>query len=78
MSMIMESISAMRPVFVMQPEQYQPDLQYANAIRQLVDKRLICTVQLAKLEQNMNDNVQLNVLDLEPSLWLASKLKERL
>lgn len=78
MSMIMESISAMRPVFVMQPEQYQPDLQYANAIRQLVDKRLICAVELAKLRQNMNDNVQLNVLGLEPSLWLASKLKERL
>lgn len=78
MSMIMESISAMRPVFVMQPQHYQPDQQYASAIQQLVDKRLICAVELAKLEENMNDNVQLKTLQLEPSLWLAGKLKERL
>lgn len=78
MSMIMESISAMRPVFVIQPQQYQPDQQYANAIQQLVDSHLIYAERLANFGQKMNHCAQLKTLELEPSLWLASKLKERL
>lgn len=78
MSMIMESISAMRPVFVIKPDPFKPDQQYANAIQQLQQKQLIHADLLSTLHQNMNHTVQLKVLELEPSLWLASRLKERL
>ncbi len=78
MSMIMESVSAMRPVFVIKPAHFEPDQQYANAIQQLQHKQLVHVGPFAGLNQGMQDQNNITTLQAEPSIWLANQLKARL
>lgn len=78
MSMIMESISAMRAVIAFKPSLFLPDTKYLAAIARLEHEKLIKVQKVDQISQNINEIGQLKPLQLEPSIWLATQLKKRL
>ncbi|MHA3053006.1 ELM1/GtrOC1 family putative glycosyltransferase [Acinetobacter sp. ANC 4640] len=78
MSMLMESVSAMRPVVVYLPEDWQPDEQFGNVLKRLDADHLIHISPIAQLSQIKDSEDKLKPLKYEPSEQLAKLLKERL
>ncbi|WP_151708574.1 ELM1/GtrOC1 family putative glycosyltransferase [Acinetobacter brisouii] len=78
MSMMMESVSAMRPVVIYLPEHWQPDEQFGNVLKRLEADHLIHISPIAQLSQIKDSEDKLKPLKYEPSEQLAKLLKERL
>ena len=77
MSMMMESISAQRPLIIYSPEKFQPDAKFSNVLKRLESSALAKVVPINELA--INDSFQaLRPLEYEPSEKLAQLLKERL
>ena len=78
MSMLMESISAMRPVVAIQPDHFQPEHNFQAAITRLTQQQLLAQSEIKELTQKINNIYCLNPLKLEPSMILAQHLTARL
>ena len=78
MSMLMESVSAMRPVVIYLPEHWQPDEQFGNVLKRLEADHLIHISPITQLSQIKDSEDKLKPLKYEPSEQLAKLLKERL
>lgn len=78
MSMLMESVSAMRPVVAYLPEHWQPDEQFGNVLKRLEADHLIHISPIAQLSQIKDSEDKMKSLKYEPSEQLAKLLKERL
>lgn len=78
MSMLMESITAMRLVIVFTPEQWQPDEQFYNVLKRLGSEHLAYISPIVQLNQINDSEESLKSLKYEPSERLAQLLKERL
>ena len=77
MSMMMESISAQKPMIVYYPEKFHPDLKFSNVLERLQSNALAKVIPVTELA--INDGLKtLRPLDYEPSEKLAQLLKERL
>lgn len=71
MSMIMESVSAMRPVVVYYPEKFKPDQRFDHVLNNLECKKLIYQLSILNLtEINLTKNSWKPLYD-EPSVHLA-------
>lgn len=78
MSMLMESISAMRPVVAIQPENFTPNHNFQAAISRLTEQQLLLQAEIKELPHKINNIYCLKPLKLEPSITLAQKLTDRL
>ncbi|RYZ54666.1 MAG: nucleoside-diphosphate sugar epimerase [Sphingobacteriales bacterium] len=78
MSMMMESISAMRPVISLIPEQFKPDANFQAAIDRLQQQKLVVQIKIDGLAQQSEQFMQLQPLSQEPCLKLADMLQKRL
>lgn len=78
MSMIMESVSAMRPVVSLIPQQFKPDVHFQAAIDRLQQQKLVQQQPIQTLDQSVKLFLQLQPLTQEPSLKLADALQKRL
>lgn len=78
MSMLMESISAMRPVITIQPENFIPDHNFQAAISRLAQQQLLLQAEIKELTHKTNNIYCLKPLELEPSIILAQHLTARL
>lgn len=75
MSMMMESISAMRPVIALQPKEFNPDSKYAAVMQRLENQKLIQISELTHLVKGL-DTSQLKPLTEEPTVILGKKLSK--
>ncbi|XID75722.1 ELM1/GtrOC1 family putative glycosyltransferase [Alkanindiges sp. WGS2144] len=78
MSMMMESISAMRPVVAVKPEYFVPDDNFQQAIDRLKQQQLIASCKVIELSQSSSYIFALKPLESEPSITLAQYLADRL
>ncbi len=78
MSMLMESISAMRPVVAVKPEHFEPEHNFQAAISRLEQQQLLLKIQIIELTQKSYNIFMLKPLKLEPSIILAQHLAARL
>lgn len=75
MSMIMESVSAMRPVVAVIPQHFSPDHNFQNAMDRLQQQKLVLQSRIEQLNQNHAQVKQLQPLLQEPVLNLAYQLQ---
>ncbi|MFT4020741.1 MAG: ELM1/GtrOC1 family putative glycosyltransferase, partial [Acinetobacter sp.] len=78
MSMLMESISALRSVVVYHPVSWQPDEKFLNVLHRLEQDQLIAITETTALAKSLDHHVILKTLDAEPSEMLAKCLSQRL
>lgn len=78
MSMIMESVSAMRPVIAVTPQHFLPDQHFQSALDRLQQQKLILQLPIGQLDHHLIELMQLQPLTQEPSLNLAAQLQPRL
>lgn len=78
MSMIMESVSAMRPVIAVMPQQFKPEHNFQQAINRLQQQNLLLQAEMSQLGMSSNAAFQLQPLKLEPATQLANQLKTQL
>lgn len=78
MSMMMESVSALRPVVSLIPQQFKPDAHFQAAIDRLQQQKLVQQQPIQTLDQSVKLFLQLQPLTQEPSLKLADALQKRL
>lgn len=78
MSMIMESVSAMRPVIAVTPQHFLPDQHFQSALDRLQQQNLLLQSSITKLEASSSKVLQLKPLDEEPLTKLAGKLQTNL
>lgn len=78
MSMIMESVCAMRPVVVVKPQQFTPEANFQKALDRLQQQKLLLQAGIGELEAREVNRLQLKPLDQEPLQALASRLQPRL
>lgn len=77
MSMLMEDVSAMRPVVAYLPEHWQPDEQFGNVLKRLEADHLIHISPIAQLSQIKDSEDKMKSLKYEPSEQLAKLLKRK-
>ena len=77
MSMLMESITAMRPVVAYSPEYWQPDKKFQNVIERLSRQQLIQMIPIEQLNTTFKVE-QSQTLMIEPSETLTKQLQQRL
>ena len=79
MSMMMESISAMRPLVVYYPEKFHPDQRFDGVLKRIEQRELVNVKSISELScLNQNSEKKLNTLKYEPSEKLAELLEDRL
>lgn len=78
MSMIMESISAMRPVLAVKPAVFNADQRFLQAIDALANQGFLQLGSIKQLQDFSSKHLQLKPLAVEPSIQLAEKLKNYL
>ncbi len=78
MSMMMESVSAMRPVVAVIPQHFSPDHNFQNAMDRLQQQKLLLQTNIAQLNQNHAQVKQLEPLKKEPLSNLADQLQNYL
>ena len=76
--MIMESVSAMRPVIAVTPQHFLPDQHFQSALDRLQQQKLILQLPIGQLYHHLIELMQLQPLTQEPSLNLAAQLQPRL
>lgn len=75
MSMIMEAVSAMRPVVAVIPQHFAPDQNFQNAMNRLQQQKLVLQTSILTLKESGNNIFQLKPLEQEPIKKLADKLQ---
>lgn len=75
MSMIMEAVSAMRPVVAVIPRHFAPDQNFQNAMNRLQQQKLVVQTSVSTLKQCGGNILQLKPLEQEPLKKLADKLQ---
>ncbi|RYY80793.1 MAG: nucleoside-diphosphate sugar epimerase [Moraxellaceae bacterium] len=78
MSMMMESVSAMRPVVAVIPQYFSPDHNFQNAMDRLQQQKLVLRSAIQQLHENQSQLMQVQPLLQEPALNLADQLKQYL
>lgn len=77
MSMMMESVTAMRPVVAYLPEHWQPDEKFQNVLQRLSQQQLLQVISIAQLNSAFKVEQQ-QTLAIEPSEMLAGQLHQHL
>lgn len=77
MSMLMESVSAMRPVVAYLPEHWQPDEKFHNVLERLSQQEILQVISIAQLNSTFKAEQQ-QTLTVEPSEMLAQQLHKQL
>ncbi|MCG2573609.1 mitochondrial fission ELM1 family protein [Acinetobacter sp. ME22] len=77
MSMMMESVTAMRPVVAYLPEHWQPDEKFQNVLQRLSQQQLLQVISIAQLNSTFKAEQQ-QTLAIEPSEMLAGQLHQQL
>lgn len=76
MSMMMESVSALRPVVAVTPQHFAPDKNFQQAINRLQQQKLVLQCSISVLQQSGSHILQLKPLHQEPFKKLANKLHD--
>jgi mitochondrial fission protein ELM1 len=77
MSMLMESVSAMRPVVAYLPEHWQPDEKFHNVLERLSQQEILQVISIAQINSTFKAEQQ-QTLTVEPSEMLAQQLHKQL
>lgn len=78
MSMLMESVSAMRPLIALAPEHFLPDSRYQDALDRMAGQKLMILSQINAMQAAILNTNHLLQLEVEPSVDLARKLSGHL
>lgn len=78
MSMIMESLTAMRPLVVYYPAHFQPDEKFNQVLSRLKDDRYINIRSLTQLSHTDAEDLTLKAIEYSPSLQLSQYFEDRL
>lgn len=78
MSMMMESLTAMRPLVVYHPSQFQPDEKFSQVLNRLNNESYINVRSLTQLSQIDAEDLTLKALEYSPSVQLAQYFEDRL
>ena len=78
MSMMMESLTAMRPLVVYHPAKFQPDEKFSQVLHRLSSERYINVRYLTQLSHSDAEDLTLKALEYSPSLQLAQYFEDRL